>query len=1034
MQDAGQAANGTRLRLQGPAQVGVLTLTRFAVIRPPPPAGAACARWPLPSTLPYPPHAVSLLAIIVLLPLVLGTTLTAWCGHVNTPARRRATAWIAGAVTFAAFALLLSQAGAVFEGRTLLTHAEWMPAVGLHASFRLDGLALMFALLISGIGLLIVLYAAYYLHHDDPAGRFFATLMLFMAAMLGIVLSDNLLLLIVFWELTSISSFLLVGYWGQKPGEDGLAARNGARMALAITGGGGLVMLAGVVLLGQIAGTYALSEILADPLLIERIQAHPQYPLVLGLVLVGCFTKSAQLPFHFWLPQAMAAPTPVSAYLHSATMVKAGLFMMMRLTPVLGGTALFEQVVATVGLLTMVFAAFVAVFKHDLKGLLAYSTVSHLGLITFLIGLSSPLSAVVAVFHILNHAAFKAALFMSAGIVDHETHTRDMRRLGGLMAVMPIMGGLVTVAALAMAGIPPFNGFISKEMMLEQALHGGAMWGRFGWAVPVLATLGGLFSMAYSLRLVHDVFFNGPPKDLPNSHPHEPPWGMKAPVMLLVAVCVAVGLAPMLIAGPMVNVAASAMLGAPAPAFSLALWHGLNLPLLMSAIAVAGGAALYFGLQRGGRLHAYRPSGRGGKAVFEAAYEAVFAAAGRVTPLLENGSLQRYAGWMVVTAVVLGALPFLTGPGEGLTADRRALLPAPSVAVAVWVVLFIIGGALLLQHRQRFIAVILAGAVGLVASLAFVALSAPDLAMTQLSVDVVSTVLLLMGLALLPQFTPRESSAGRRWRDAGIAAAGGGGIAWLSWLMLTRDHESISWYFLEQSLPLGGGTNLVNVILVDFRGYDTFGEITVLGIAAVGVLALLDGMRTQRPVLDPAGRPWSYGQEPLLLRMAARVVLPIALVVAAFIFWRGHNLPGGGFIAGLIVGVALVLQYVALGQARAESLLHGGAGRRFTRWIGIGLGIAWLTGTGAFFFGKPFLTSAHGHPHVPLLGELPLATAALFDLGVFITVVGATMLMLSVLGAASREVPRERRAIVMPRRGAIRPGAAGAATPDEGRA
>jgi multicomponent K+:H+ antiporter subunit A len=942
---------------------------------------------------------MNLLALIVLLPLVAGTTLCFAAGRVESPARRRLTAWCAAAVAGTSFALLMSLAPAVFGGEVILRQAQWAPMIGLNANFRLDGLAWMFASLITGIGLLIVMYAAYYLHpgkDGDPAGKFFATLMLFMAAMLGIVLSDNLLLLLVFWELTSISSFLLIGYWGGKE-----ESRNGARMALAVTGGGGLVMLAGIVVLGQIGGSFDLSVLMGKG---AEIQAHPMYPLALGLILVGCFTKSAQLPFHFWLPEAMAAPTPVSAYLHSATMVKAGLFMMMRLYPVLGGTALFEGVVASVGLATMVFAAFVAVFKHDLKGLLAYSTVSHLGLITFLIGLASPMSAVVAVFHILNHASFKAALFMSAGIVDHETHTRDMRKLGGLFALMPVMGWIVLIGSAAMAGLPPFNGFLSKEMMLDEALRaGGRMWGDFGWAVPVLATLGGLFSMAYSVRLVHDTFFNGPPKDLPNAHPHEPPLGMKAPAMLLVAICVAVGLLPMLVAGPLVTVAASAVLGAPAPEFHLALWHGFNLPLAMSAIAVAGGTAMYFGLQRGAWLHRYLPSGRGGKAVFWAGSDGLLGVAGRVTGRLENGSLQRYAAWMVASAVVLGALPFVLGPGEGLTADERVLLPAPPVALGVWAMLLVVGAALLVKHRQRFVAVILTGAVGLVASLAFVALSAPDLAMTQLSVDVVSTVLLLMGLALLPAFTPRESSSMRRWRDAGLAAAGGGGIAWVAWLMLTRDHESIAWYFLEQSLPMGGGTNAVNVILVDFRGYDTFGEITVLGIAAVGVLALLDGMRARRPAVDPSGQPWSYGREPLLLRMAARVVLPMALVVSAFIFWRGHNLPGGGFIAGLVTAVALVLQYMALGQSRAEAILHGAARRRFTRWIGIGLGVAWLTGVGAFVFGKPFLTSAHGHPALPLLGELPLATAALFDLGVYVTVVGATMLMLSVLGAASKE-------------------------------
>ena len=404
---------------------------------------------------------MNVLALIVLLPLLAGTTLCYAAGRVDTPARRRLTAWAAAAVAGSAFALLVSLAPGVFAGDVLLRQAEWVPAIGLNANFRLDGLAWMFATLISGMGLLIILYAAFYLHHDDPAGKFFSQLMLFMAAMLGIVLSDNLLLLLVFWELTSISSFLLIGYWGGRE-----ESRAGARMALTITGGGGLVMLAGIVVLGQIGGSFDLSVLLSRG---AQIQADPLYPVALGLILVGCFTKSAQMPFHFWLPEAMAAPTPVSAYLHSATMVKAGLFMMMRLYPVLGGTPLFESVVGSIGLLTMVFAAFVAIFKHDLKGLLAYSTVSHLGLITFMIGLSAPLSMVVAVFHVLNHAAFKAALFMSAGIVDHETHSRDMRLLGGLMAMMPVMGTLVIIAAAAMAGVAPLNGFISKEMMLEEA-------------------------------------------------------------------------------------------------------------------------------------------------------------------------------------------------------------------------------------------------------------------------------------------------------------------------------------------------------------------------------------------------------------------------------------------------------------------------------------------------------------------------------------------------------------------------------------
>jgi multicomponent K+:H+ antiporter subunit A len=941
------------------------------------------------------------LALTVLLPLVVGTALCFWSGQRETPGRRRLTAWFAAGVTAAALAATSSLAPEVFAGTTVLAQAEWIPAIGLNANFRLDGLALMFVWLITGIGLLIILYAAYYLHDDDPAGKFYTQLMLFMAAMLGIALSDNLLLLVVFWELTSVSSFLLVGYWGHKA-----EARAGARMALTVTGGGGLVLLAGILVLGQIAGTYDLSEMLGRG---AEIQADPRYPLALGLILVGCFTKSAQWPFHFWLPEAMAAPTPVSAYLHSATMVKAGIFLLARLYPVLGGSGLFEGIVATVGLGTMVFAAYVAVFKHDLKGLLAYSTISHLGLIVFLIGLASPLSAVAAMFHILNHATFKCSLFMTAGIIDHETGTRDMRQLSGLMKFLPWTATLAMVAAASMAGVPLANGFLSKEMFLAEAVGAQSDFA-FGVLVPLAAAFGSIFSVAYSLRFIHDVFFGDPPTNLPKPYPHEPPLMMKAPIALLVVTCVAVGVFPALTFGPLVHIAATAVLGAPPPEYKLAIWHGLNLPLLMSVVALVGGAAMHWALKHRFKLHLHHPRGWTGRLFFTRAIDELFAIANRITRALETGSLQRYVALTIGSAVVLASWPFLLGHGAGLGTGERALLPASPVAWVVWAVLIAAGAALVLGHRDRFYAVVLTGVVGLVTSLTFVAFSAPDLALTQLSVEVVSTVLLLMGLALLPATTPRESSATRRGRDAALALAGGAGIAWLAWLMLTRDHDSIAWYFLENSVSKGGGTNAVNVILVDFRGYDTFGEITVLGIAAVGVLALLDGLRVRRPAADPEGRAWTFASQPVMLRMAARLVLPLALAVSVYIFWRGHNLPGGGFIAGLITAVALVLQYMALGQERADMLLHSRGGQRFSRWIGSGLAIAGLTGVGAFVLGRPFLTSAFGHPTVPLLGELSLATAALFDLGVYITVVGSTMLTLSVLGAASKEPPGARRA------------------------
>lgn len=937
-----------------------------------------------------------LLAFAVLLPLLPGVTLCWLAGRFAEPRGRRLAAWTAAAATLASLLLVALLAPAVFEGGTVLYSAAWVPEIGLDVGFRLDGLALMFALLITGIGLLVILYAAWYLGEKDPPGKLFAQLMLFMAGMLGVVLSDNLLLLVVFWELTSVSSFLLVGYWGHRAD-----ARAGARMALAVTGGGGLAMLAGILLLGQVGGSYDLHVLLERG---DAVRSHALYPVILALVLVGCFTKSAQLPFHFWLPEAMAAPTPVSAYLHSATMVKAGVFLLMRLYPVLGGTDAFQAWVSGTGILTLAFAAYVAVFKHDLKGLLAYSTISHLGLIVFLVGLNSPLAKVAAVFHVLNHATFKASLFMTAGIIDHETGTRDMRKLAGLARFMPWTATLAMVAAAAMAGVPLLNGFLSKEMFFDEAVRAGS--GAGAWLVPVVATFAGACSVAYSVRFIHDVFFHGDPKDMPNPHPHEPPLFMKLPVALLVLVCVVVGVAPALTLGPLVAVAAAAVLHAPPPDHHLAVWHGFNLPLAMSLVATVAGIALYAGLQRDYRLHLHHPRGVTGRLLFTKAVERLLALARWLTVRSENGSLQRYTAVLVGAGVAAAAWPFLRLDGAAASAGSRTLLPASPLAIVLWLILLAAGAGLVFGHRQRLRAVVLAGVVGLVTALAFEALSAPDLALTQLSVEVVSTALLLMGLALLPRTTPRESGALRRGRDAALALAGGGGVGWLAWLALTRDHGSLSWYFLQNAVAEGGGANAVNVILVDFRGYDTFGEITVLGIAAVGVLAMLDGWRVRRPAADEGGRPWSFARPSLMLRLAASFILPLALAVSAYVFWRGHNLPGGGFVAGLITSAAMVLQGMALGQGEAQARLGGDAARRFSVWIAAGLTIAGLTGIGAFFFGQPFLTSAYAHPVLPVLGEMGLATAALFDLGVYVTVVGATMLLFATLGAASKEVPR----------------------------
>lgn len=927
-----------------------------------------------------------MLPIIILLPLILGTTLVSLLKQSS----RRLTAFAAVGVSMTSLGLLLTQAREVFNGAVITQSWSWLPQLGIDFSFRLDALGLLFALLISGIGTLIYIYAYFYLGPKNSLNKLYLLLMLFMAAMLGISLSNNLILLLVFWELTSISSFLLVGYWSNYD-----AAQRGSRMALTITGMGGLAMLGGFILLGQITGTYEIDQILT---MTAQIQSHALFVPTLLLILLGAFTKSAQFPFHFWLPNAMAAPTPVSAYLHSATMVKAGIFLVARLLPIFAGAALFHNLVTFIGLFTLCMAAFFAIFKEDLKGLLAYSTISHLGLIMCLLGIGSPLAVAAAIFHIINHATFKAALFMIAGIIDHESGTRDLRKLSGLWQLLPYTATLTMVTAASMAGVPLTNGFLSKEMFFTELLSN--LSGPVLICSAIVATLAGIFAVAYSVRLVHGVFFDGPVgKQVPNKDAHEPPFGMRAPATLLAILCILVGLFPALLVENIVNSTTRASTQVMNfEGTHLALWHGFNMPLLMSAIALIGGLIFYFSLAKGGKIREIDLDpylGRlQGRVAFDLFLKSLLLNSRKLKRLTENGKLQSYILWIVIFSIAVVALPFL---GQGLTTGSRELTHAPALAIVLWLLLFSSCWMMLWFHHERIKAVLISGAIGLVVTMVFICFSAPDLALTQITVDVVTTVLLLMSLSLLPQLTPYESSVSRRWRDALIAIGGGLGIAWITWLILTRDHNSISWFFMQQSIPLGGGTNVVNVILVDFRGFDTFGEITVLGIAGIGALCLMDGMRTHGTTMTQ-GLSYRFNPSPLMLRISASWILPIALVVSLYIFLRGHNLPGGGFIAGLITALALIIQYMALGQDHAEQLLKAKSGRLYEIWIGTGLVIAGLTGLGAWFWGRPFLTSAHFYVSPPILGEMHLATAALFDVGVYITVVGATMLLISVLG------------------------------------
>ncbi|MEY8881524.1 monovalent cation/H+ antiporter subunit A [Donghicola sp. XS_ASV15] len=898
--------------------------------------------------------------------------------------RNTCSTWT-GIISLSALIGLLVHAPAVLRGEVITASVEWMPALGLNASFYLDGLGLLFGTLILGIGCLIILYARFYLSTKDPMGNFYTYLLLFQGAMVGIVLSDNILLLLVFWELTSLSSFLLIGYWKHLP-----EGRQGARMALTVTGMGGLALIGGMLMLGNIAGTYELTELLEKR---DLIQADPLYVPALLLILLGAFTKSAQFPFHFWLPRAMAAPTPVSAYLHSATMVKAGLFLMARLYPVMSGTAEWFWIVTLAGLITMVMGALIGIFQNDLKGLLAYSTVSHLGLITMLLGFSTEAAVIGAVFHIINHATFKASLFMTAGIVDHEAHTRDITRLGGLRHLMPITFIISAVASLSMAGIPPFNGFLSKEMMLEAAAH--TYLGDNHWLVPALATLGALFSVAYSFRLLIHTWF-GPVRDDYPHKPHDPPFGMWLSPAFLAILVVMIGLFSQALVGGLVDATAASVMGNGAhPHAHLKLWHGVTPALYMSGIAVLGGLVL-LALYRpaNGLWHAVpRPDA---KVIFDGVVGAVSSAAAWITGTLHDGKLTRYAAIFFVFAVLASWHAF-TG-GQGVTTPREPM-QADIIPIIAWFALIVGTGVTVFYHRHRLLALVVLGIIGVVISLSFNYLSAPDLALTQLSVEVVTIVLLLLALNFLPEFSPRESSTARRARDLIIAGGVGVAVAALAYTVMLTDFAmpSIAEYHLANSYKLGGGDNVVNVILVDFRGFDTFGEITVLGIAALIIYGVTEGLLGSKVRLSLLERtpnhPVAGDEHPLMMVVATRLLLPIAIMVGVYIFLRGHNDPGGGFVAGLVVAIALLMQYMASGYDWADQRQR----YPYHATIASGVIIAAITGIGAFFNNMPFLTSDYGYFQFPPLEKFELATAMGFDLGVFLAVVGAVMLTLESL-------------------------------------
>lgn len=706
---------------------------------------------------------------------------------------------------------------------------EWIPSLGMNFDFYLDGLSLLFVLLISGIGSLVVFYSIYYLGKSEKLGHFYVYLLMFMAAMLGVVLSDNIYVLYAFWELTSISSFLLIGYWNFKE-----RSRYGALKSMLITVFGGLSLLGGFVFLHIITGTTSIQEMIGQ---VDVILGHDYLPLILAFILLGAFTKSAQFPFHIWLPDAMEAPTPVSAYLHSATMVKAGIFLVARFSPIFSSYEGFFIVVTIVGILTLSWGSYMAVRQTDLKAILAFSTISQLGMIMAMLGFGTEAAIFAAVFHILNHATFKGSLFMVTGIIDHETGTRDIRKLGGLFTLMPISGTLAIFGTFSMAGVPlPFlNGFYSKELFFESTLGlEGATW--LAQAVPYIAILGSIFTFVYSLYYFFGVFTGPKHLDQLPKKPHEAPIGMLIAPSILVLGVILIGLFADKLNKPFLLPVAQAV-NSDVSYHEVYFWHGLSPAFQMSLVVVGVGLILFLTRTKWIRVYNILPGKLSFNRVYDFIVEKVDAYSRGITNFYMTGSLRHYMVLILGTMIVVtfGYL-FIT---DGFTIEFDNLAEVTVLEIAV-VTVTIIGAIATIFMNNNIAAILVTGIVGYGVAILFVIYRAPDLALTQLVVETVSIALFLLCFYHLPNLQKRNEPGGTKFLN--LLTSVGFGLLIIAIGLSAHSSNwfpAISEYFIENSYKLGGGDNIVNVILVDMRGIDTLFEITVLGIAALAVFGLI---------------------------------------------------------------------------------------------------------------------------------------------------------------------------------------------------
>ncbi|MET0450803.1 MAG: Na+/H+ antiporter subunit A [Mycobacterium sp.] len=899
-------------------------------------------------------------------------------------------------------------------------NVDWVPELSMNITLRFDALAAIMAVLVLGVGALVLCYCAEYFHHhratpSAPLVRgvptekrlpsFAAELVAFSGAMFGLVVSDNMLMLYLFWELTTVLSFLLVGHYAERA-----TSRRAATQALLVTTFGGLAMLVGIIILGEMSGTYLLSELVAAP------PTGTAASVAVVLVLVGAVSKSALVPFHFWLPGAMAAPTPVSAYLHAAAMVKAGVYLVARLTPGFADSPGWRPIVVTLGLVTMLLAGWRAVREYDLKLILAFGTVSQLGLITLMVGGGGSDLMLAGLAMLCAHAMFKAALFMVVGIIDHATGTRDIRRLAWLGdRHRPLL--IIAVGATAsMAALPPFLGFVAKEADLATLAESPALGPAAPWVLAGVV-FGSVFTTIYSLRFIYGAFARKGRSEPSQrvAEMHRPPAAFLIPPAILAAAGLLFGVWPTGLDHVLDQYAETAPGGND---YHLALWHGVNLPLLLSILVLASGIAAFFARSRLRRARVgYLPLGNADR-IYDAVVRGADVFAVRLTALTQRGSIPATQAVILSTLVLLPMAMLFLGARDR---PELALWDSP-LQVVVGLIILAAGLSATLM-RNRLAAVLLVGVTGYGCGTIFVFHGAPDLALTQFLVETLTLVIFVLVLRTLPAEADRTNIQRNRLPRIALSLAVGVSVTVLAvFAMAARTTRPIADLLPDAAYYRGQGANTVNVLLVDIRAWDTMGEISVLLVAATGVASMVFRHRRfgAAPRVADAGQPdigripvlptspavgditWLRGSElrdpryrSLVLEVATRIIFPLIMVLSFYFFFAGHNTPGGGFAGGLTAGLALVLRYLAGGRYELGEALPLDAGKV----LGAGLTLSAGTAVASLFLGAPALSSAVIEFDVPVLGHVKFVTALFFDLGVYLIVVGLVLDVLRSLGA-----------------------------------